>query len=452
MAISFQPAAAVDGKVLPGIKVAAIIAAVSLLPILLLSLLGWHYADALHGRIPFELTNFDATAAMLSSVLPGSSHGDSWLPMMHALDVLHGPGRNTLYEKLFFGAHVRFQYPPTALLPLHLLSTIGLLSVRVLNAVNSLIFLCNAAATGFLAWRLFRPSPASQAFPARSAMAVLAATAAFLFYPLVRAHLLGQIQLWIDFLFTMAMLCWLLERRLAAGLMIGLACTIKPQMGALLLWGLLWREKKFTAGILAALVPLLLLSLFLYGIHNHIAYLDILQFLSRHGEGYFANNSVNGILNWYLSPGDSLRWYDDSFTPFDPIVYAGTLAASLLAIILLAAPPLLDRKRRATLCDLGAGTICTDIGSPVAWEHHYGVLLPLYLVALRSILTMPAGTQRLTASVVVTLSWIFVANFIPLTSLLAQGWAAAAQAYCFFGALLLLGFFLTRTEILRTAS
>ena len=113
---------------------------------------------------------------------------------------------------------------------------------------------------------------------------------------------------------------------------------------------------------------------------------------------------------------------------------------------------MLDRKRRPTLCDLGAGTICTVIGSPVAWEHHYGVLLPLYLVALRSILTMPAGTQRLTASIVVTLSWIFVANFIPLTSLLAQGWAAAAQAYCFFGALLLLGFFLTRTEVLRTAS
>jgi hypothetical protein len=184
-------------------------------------------------------------------------------------------------------------------------------------------------------------------------MAILAAGSAFLFYPLMRASLLGQVQLWIDLLFTLAVICWTTKTRCLAGLLIGLACAIKPQMGLLLVWGLLWREREFTVGILAALVPVLLMSLWLYGIHNHIAYLDVLRFLSRHGEDYFANNSVNGILNWYLSPDDNLRWYDDSFTPFNSVVYAGTMAASLIAVIALLGPPLLLwRKRRPILARL----------------------------------------------------------------------------------------------------
>ncbi|HEX4272716.1 MAG TPA: hypothetical protein VHZ32_15080, partial [Rhizomicrobium sp.] len=174
---------------------------------------------------------------------------------------------------------------------------------------------------------------------------------------------------------------------------------------------------------------------------------DVLRFLSRHGEDYFANNSVNGILNWYLSPDDNLRWYDDSFTPFNSVVYAGTMAASLIAVIALLGPPLLLwRKRRPTQADLGAAAICTVIGSPVAWEHHYGILLPLFLVALYGILAMPAGRQRVVSMVMLTLSWIFVADFIPLTSLLAHGWAAAAQAYCFVGALLMLFLFLSQAD------
>lgn len=447
MTISLWPTADTDTKNVSRIRATAAIIACAIFPIPLCSLLGWHFANILRQHIPLELTNLDAAKAMLSSFVSGSTHGDSWLPMMHALDILHGPDRNRLYEKLFFDAHVRFQYPPSSLLALHLLSAVGLLSLRVLNALNSLVFLLNAAAAGFLAWLLFRPSAAHQALPMRSAMAILAAGSAFLFYPLLRADLLGQIQLWIDLLFTSAMICWALKSRLAAGLLIGLACTIKPQMGLLLVWGLLWRERAFTAGLLAGLAPLLLLSLRLYGIHNHFAYLDVLHFLSRQGESYFANNSVNGILNWYLSPDDSLRWYDNSFTPFNSIVYAGTMAASLLAAIVLLGPPLLLRgKRQPTLSDLGTAAICTVIGSPVAWEHHYGILLPLYLVALHGILTMPAGRQRMESLAALTLSWIFVADFIPLTSLLAHGWAAVAMAYCFVGALLMLFIFLRHPD------
>ncbi|HEY4077862.1 MAG TPA: glycosyltransferase 87 family protein [Rhizomicrobium sp.] len=420
------------------------------LPVLAISLLGWRYADILRNIVPIDLTNFDAVRKMLPSFIRPADHGDSWLPMQHALDVLRGPNHNRLYETLFLGAHIRFQYPPSSLLPLEFLSAMGLSSVRALNAINSLVFLLNACAVSALSWLLFRdPSHARQNAPQATAMAVLGAGAAFIFYPLVRAQLLGQIQIWIDLFFTLALLCWFLDRRLLAGLLIGLACTIKPQMGLLLLWGLLWREWKFATGILIAAIPILLVSLYRYGLHNHIAYLDVLSFLSRHGESFFANNSVNGILNWYLSPNDSLRWYDNDLTPFNATVYGGTMVASVLALGLIFLPPLLRRKRRPDLSDLGAAAICIVIGSPVAWEHHYGILLPLYLVALHAIFAMTDQPRRRLAAIAIAVSWILVANFIPFAELLAHTPFAAVQAYCLFGALLLLVVFFTTGSTAR---
>ena len=422
---------------------ATVIAAVlCFLPILTITLLSWWQADRLAPLFAIGPTsNLAALRAVLRGFFHLSEHGDSWLPMQHALDMMKSTGRNALYENLFFRDHVRFQYPPSSLLALDLLSGTKMASVHGLNALNTLIFVLNAAAVSWLSWLLFRNGRLATA-PYPHAMTLFVAGAALLFYPLLRAHLLGQIQLWIDLLFSLTMIAWFLERRLLAGLCIGMACSIKPQLGLLLFWALLWREYSFAAGIIASLAPLLGLSLFFYGLHNHLAYLDVMSFLSRHGESYFANNSANGILNWYLSSDDSLHWHESSFPPYNSLIHVGTMAASLLALALVVAPPLLA-KRRATLTDLGAAAICSVVGSPVAWEHHYGILLPLYLVALFQVFAMSGGSRRFLAIVTLTLSWVLVANFIPFASLWAHTYWVALQAYCFFGALLLLVFFLS---------
>ncbi len=420
-------------------RVAIAFALCVFLPIVAISLLGRQYAGILGAVIPIDLTNFDAIRKMSYSFLHPSNHGDSWLPMRHALEVLNGPDHDRLYETLFLGAQVRFQYPPSSLLPLELLSALGVSASSALNALNALVFVLNACASGALGWLLFQGKrKEGWALPPASAVAASAFCASFAFYPLVRAQVLGQIQIWIDLLFTLAVLGWVLQRRLLAGFLIGLACTIKPQMGLLLLWGLLWRDWKFVSGILGAALPILLLSVSHYGIHNHLAYLDILSFLSRHGESFFANNSINGILNWYLSPNDSLRWYDNTLTPFNPTVYAGTMVASMVALSVICAMPILRRGRAPGLSDLGIAAICTIVGSPVAWEHHYGILLPLYLVALHAVFSFPASGRRHIAMIMLVLSWVMVADFIPFAGLLAHTPFRIAQAYCLFGALSLL--------------
>jgi alpha-1,2-mannosyltransferase len=385
---------------------------------------------------------------LLRGLWHSSARPDSWGPMLQALSVLRGPDKDGLYQTLFFDGHVRFQYPPTSLLSLDLLSGLGLASVRVLNAINSVVYLLNAAAVGLVVWLLFRGKGRvvgrNGAQLHLNGMVAIGIAAAFTFYPNVRADVLGQIQVWIDFLFTCAVIAWLLERRFLAGLLIGLACTIKPQFGLLLLWALLWREWAFGGGILAAFVPVTVVSLWRYGYHAHLGYLEVLTFLSRHGESFFANNSVNGILNGYLSSSNNILWDPLGFPAYHPLIYAGTAMASILALGAIVFLPLLSRKTQPNVVDLTVAAICTVVGSPVAWEHHYGILLPIYAVALKYSLDQPSGLRRGGRLAFLAVSWILVSNFIPFANLLSRTPFSALQAHLFLGALLLLALLLSR--------
>ena len=420
----------------------------AILPILIIELLSRAFATILRPVLPvaIDLSNFAALRHIFKLLTWNGN--DSWLAMQQALKVLNGPHANALYETLFFGGHVRFQYPPTSLLPIAALSTVGLSGVHALNTINLIVFGLNAIGIGYFTWLTFDKFPFSSQTPMaeagsrRMVLALLAAVVTFLFYPLVRAGVLGQIQLWIDLLFTVALILWVKQRRLASGILIGVACAIKPQLGVLMIWGLLWGERRFAGGILLGLLPIVAISLVLYGLHNHLEYLSVLSFLTKHGESYVANNSVNGILNWYLSPNDSMHWYDGKFTPYMPIVYFGTVIASVTFFALIIINPLLNRGR-AKLSDLGAAAICTVAGSPVAWEHHYGILLPLFFVALRQAVELKAGRGRKVIFAIILASWILVADFIPFTLLLAHTPFAFVQASCFFGAVFLLGVLLT---------
>ena len=451
------------------IKLTGVIAAIAFIPIVVISALGQHYAALLNGLIPVELTNFQALLSMLSGAFHLRDHGDSWVPMLAALRTLHGSSGEEIYKSLFmaygvpllhpaaaalnstaegiyntlfFSFGIRFQYPPMSLLSLDALSVLGSPGRSELTCLNFTVFCLNAVGCGSLALTLFRPSTdgANPSFPAPNplGMAVLVFIAAFVFYPLVRAPVLGQIQVWIDALFTGSLLCWLHSRRFFAGILIGLACAIKPQLGMLLIWGLLWREISFSSGILTALIPLTAVSLWRYGWQNHLAYLDVLAFLGRHGEIYFANNSVNGILNAYLSGRNNMVFDLPGELPDVPLVYWGTLATSILVLGLVVVPPLWRRGRRPDIADLSAAAICTVVGSPVAWEHHYGILLPIYLVALKMVLAIGNSHRRLVAILALAVSWALVANFIPFAHLLASTPFRIVQAHCFFGAVLLL--------------
>ena len=125
---------------------------------------------------------------------------------------------------------------------------------RTLNNINGSSGHHQLRARAVAVRRLTRRSTgrALAAAHAASSTCVLLAGVAFMFYPVMRGYYIGQIQIWIDVLFTAACLSWVTGRPLLAGVLIGLAATIKPQLGLFLVWGVLWRQWPFVWGALAS--------------------------------------------------------------------------------------------------------------------------------------------------------------------------------------------------------
>lgn len=357
---------------------------------------------------------------------------DSWKPMRTARAWLAGPREGRLYQDVFFERGVKLQYPPTSLLWLDALALLpgDWTSNTALNAVSWLAVLLTAVLSAWVLDRCARGPPVPGD---RLLRALLAVSAGIAFYPLVRAYYLGQVQTWIDALVAAGVLAFVLGRTATSGASIGLACLIKPQLGVLLLWALLRGHRRFALGFAAVAGSLGLLSLALYGLANHVDYLNVLSYIGRHGESFHPNQSVNGLVQRLLGNGNNLQWRN-AFPPFDARVYAATLASS--AALLGAA--LLWRRRdgaSAPVLDLAVVITSATLASPVAWTHHYGVLLPLFAVVLPACL-VDRDRRALLAGLAV--SFLLVADTWRIANRLADTPWGFLQSYVLFGGLLFL--------------
>ena len=78
------------------------------------------------------------------------------------------------------------------------------------------------------------------------------------------------------------------------------------------------------------------------------------------------------------------------------------------------------------------------MGSPIARDHHYGIMLPLYVFLLLSILSEPPSVSRNWRLAALAFSWLLSANVLSFTALLADTRLNFLQANLFFGGLMLL--------------
>src|SRR5258708_6462929 len=210
--------------------------------------------------------NPDVTLRQTVMFLRGHAQHDSWGPMRAALDEFNAHPEQPLYERLFFDKRVKFQYPPSALLPLKALATFGspaLISDRALNAVSFVAIWL----TAFLCARILLasdPGAVRGGLDARWTM-LMGVVLALLFFPLVRAFTLGQIQAWINGLFAGALYAWISGRTAISGALVGLICLIKPQLALLLAVGAVRRPSRFVGGAAAVIATLGGLSLAIFG-------------------------------------------------------------------------------------------------------------------------------------------------------------------------------------------
>lgn len=382
-------------------------------------------------------------------VLRGRSGDDSWDPSSAALAHIRSGAATPLYAEVFFKKGIRYQYPPSALFALAAMQWAA--PGRVLiddqryagprptinDIVGWLFLLLTAAATAALLEIGLRRRGIPRGGAGLMALRVaIVAALTLTFYPVVKAFTLGQMQTWVNGAFAVALLCWVTGHKGAGGVLMGLVCLIKPHYGLLLLWAALRREWRFVYACGAAIAAGLAVSIGVFGWENHVDYFRVLSFLSERGESYYPNQSVNGLLNRLMSIADpqqfnNVFWREAHFPPFTPLVYAGTLASSLL--ILGAA---LARRRRENdpgrVLDFCTMVASLTIASPIAWEHHYGVLLPIFAVLFASVLGDRARTGWL------ALSYVLAANFFLAANALAPSVLNVAQSTLFVAALVAL--------------
>lgn len=383
-------------------------------------------------------------------VLHGHSADDSWAVMLSAVDYLRAPGHDQVYSELFFKRGQRFQYPPSSLFTLEgMLRLVGADYVRTnkhaiyrtltLNDVLGWVFIAlTAVATSALLERSLRQARVTDdtraLFFARCAL-VFCLT--LMFYPIVKAYTLGQIQVWINGLVALALLLWAGGRTAASGFLVGVVALIKPHFGLFLLWAALRRAWPFAIALSLTVAIGLAVSVAVYGVANHLDYIRVLRVLSQNGEVYYPNQSINGLLNRSMvlfdpNAYDSLNF--KSLPPFNALVYGGTLAASVVFLSVGLFRRTAGESAHQRVLDFCLMTLCLTLASPIAWEHHFGITLPMFAVLLAN-----AERRHLPW---LALSYFLIATFLPMTNLLAASIWNVTQSTLFAGALILLAILL----------
>jgi len=377
----------------------------------------------------------------------------------------------------FFDDHVKFQYPPSSLLffealppsmlaamdnarisPLRGLTTTGLLdgeyfahqaldwlslaailTTVLVSAAILELGLSHLAAANWIIW------------PGAPARFVVCLVLGLTYYPLLRAYWLGQIQVFLDALVALALLFYLLGREVSTGLCIGICCLVKPQYGLVLLWSVLRQRWRLALGFVAIFSAGLTASLIRFGLQNHLRYLEVLRTIGSRGETYWANQSVNGLVNRLLLNGDPVTFSHTEFPPFHPIVYAVTVLSSAAILVLALWPPKSARCADGRLADLMLVLAAATIASPVAWEHHYGTFLPLFAAALPVLIhSCPFGAVT---APLFALSYVAIANVMLRPALIFRNpWLGLTGSHLFFGSLIFLGLLLALRAVSSGAS
>lgn len=377
--------------------------------------------------------------------LKGASDDDSWGPMANALHYIENeyypPVSSTpLYSALVFDIGDKYQYPPFALFIAS--------ALRDANDVLLPYFMTATAISWIAVWITATAVAAILEIGVRRTLletrtdhlAVLrvpvAVALTLTFYPVVKAFTLGQIQAWLNAAIAVAVLAWLVGWKRLAGVLLAACTLIKPQYGLLLAWAIWRREWGFA--VCGGLVVLAgtVFSVGILGWAHHADYLRLLSFLSQHGEAFYPNHSVNGLLNRLMSISDPLAynnlfWSESTFPPYTWWIHGLTMAgaAAILGFALLGRRGKHDANGNL---DFAVMIVAATISSPIAWEHHYGILMPVLALAAPLI----AGSRKI--AMWVCAAYLLASQYVPLTKLLATTPLNVLQSYLLLGAAIIL--------------
>jgi alpha-1,2-mannosyltransferase len=251
-------------------------------------------------------------------------------------------------------------------------------------------------------------------------------------YPLLKGYSLGNAQTMLSFGFALMLYLWTVGREREAGVVAALLAFVKPQYVLLLVWMAVRRRWGAMWAFLICSAVLLAMSVAVFGWHNNLDYVGVLASLSHKAQSHYANQSMFGTLNRMIFNGENLGYTPHLYTPYVAWVYRATVITSL---VLVGGVLLFPWGRlRGSTGDIAAMGLASVAASPMAWEHHYGIVLGIF-----AWFWFAYGCWEIKRPWLWGLSFFLCDNFLAATNLLAdkRGWNVL-QSYMYFGALLLL--------------
>ncbi|CAG1007400.1 hypothetical protein ANAEL_03531 [Anaerolineales bacterium] len=365
---------------------------------------------------------------------------DSWRPMKLAYEHwIESEGQSLLYSDLLLTQKVKFQYPPTALLLTQLMerNDIDLLSFTTATTFIFL-FLMMAGMMGTALYWLEKYKTPPLSTTEKVTTGVLLVFLLFTFYPAVKAGTLGQIQVWLNAFFAIAILCFITGYETAAGILLGLMASIKPQYALFVIWGLLRGNRRLVIAMIVTGLLGLLLGMREFGFAMYMDYLRGLSFLAQHGESYYSNQSFNGLAGRFFSikyPDlfNNLKWRGYYFPPYNKWIFLFTQITSI-AILLISLMKTKSKSIESKLADFLLMGLGATLASPIAWEHHYGILFPIF-VCVWLILwfgNSPFKSSWIKAAFVIF--YLVAANVFPFAKFVAESYFNILQSYLLMAA------------------
>jgi alpha-1,2-mannosyltransferase len=379
----------------------------------------------------FRLTthNTPGTIAQLVKLFAHVQQGtDSWEPMLKSLDYFHTHPESPIYEAKLYDTLI---YSLVSLLPLAALEKLGITGDRMLRLLAWSSWLAVwfvGGVSALLASRLLSRKGAK--LSAASIISIF--VACIFFYPLLKGYTLGNAQTFLTLGFTLLIYLWSTGREKSSGVVVAALAMVKPQYVLILLWmAVRKRWGAFWSGTIFAAV-MFSISIMVFGWHNNLDYLPVLAGLSHKAQSHYANQSMFGTLNRMVFNGENLDYHPYVYTSYVPWIYYATVSSSLfLAGLALFYP---WGKFRGTTADIANMSIVSVAASPMAWEHHYGIVFPIFVWLWFSYgCWEQRRTWLLGTSFFLCSSWLSVTTFLaskPGLNLL--------QSYIYFGALLLM--------------
>lgn len=366
---------------------------------------------------------------------------NSWWPIRAASHVINIAPQMPVYTTTVFGLESKFQYPPTSLLLVQPILVVEDMIHRLAAVFKLTCWGVTLATVILMAWMFPRCLAAGVGRGIDlgrrdlTVLAAIAVVATLTFNPLVWALSLGQIQTWINFMFCAAAFAWVSGRKDLAGVLIAAICLIKPQLTLFILWAIVRKEWRFVWFFAAPFCLVSAVSVFVYGLEDYSDYFSLLAYVSKRGECFFPNQSVNGLLNRLLHNGDNLVWQESAYAPYNFWIYVATSVSSAI-IIAVAILWRRHENQRASGIDFLVAGLSFTMASPIAWVHHYGVMLPMFAIALPA--TIAASGLGAGSVVVLAVSYVLSGTLFDIANRLADTPFNFAQSYMFFGAIVLL--------------